>query len=82
MLLASKGEGPGTACWPGGNTYVDWTYMDAEGRPASFSKEDLGPPLLYRARLSQCDFSSCNATCSTSEQVGGELLHVPWGCSP
>lgn len=74
VLLAHKKQGRNTACWPGGTTYVDWTHMTSEGRPMSFDAEELTPDFFNRARLSQCNFVSCEPSCATPTQVMLALL--------
>lgn len=45
----------------------------------TFSKEEISPGLLQRARRSQCDFSQCQTTCATEEQVDAALQSASSG---
>lgn len=49
------------------------------GRHRTYTAEDITPGLLQRARRSQCDFSQCQPTCATEEQVHAALQSAASG---
>lgn len=48
-------------------------------RPRTYAAGEITPGLLQRARRSQCDFSQCQATCATDEQVDAALQSASSG---
>lgn len=61
IVLAVHGLANETTCWGGGNTHVDWTRMNQEGRPRSWARAEVNPDIVLNAREAECEPAATHA---------------------
>lgn len=73
IVLAVRGLANETTCWGGGNTHVDWTRMNQEGRPRSWAHSEVVPAIVWQAREAECAPATVHAALRSASK---RFVHV------